>query len=96
MRDSPELREREADGWIGRERRRPDAELGRPGVVTGIAWGDDHGIVAEHPQHLDNPGDHRRHAVDLGRVCVGQQRDSHTGKNAGRPSTLGDGDVTAS
>jgi len=45
--------------------------------VAGIPWRDDDDFVAEVAQHIRDPDDHCRDAVDLRRISVCYERNSH-------------------
>jgi hypothetical protein len=63
--------------------------------MSGVAGRDDHGVMPQLAQHLYDAGENRGHAVYLGRVRIGHERDLHTAKNGGSGSTPGDAPVTA-
>jgi len=95
-RHRPELRQGQANGGIRRERSRWHAQLSGYGcsAVSGIARGNDDDFMAKRANRLHDPRDHCRDAVDLRRVSVGYQCNSHESHDCRSKSMVCDVCVT--
>jgi hypothetical protein len=92
-RDASWLGKREAYGRVGWEGHGWNAQLAvrRTRLQFGILRRDHDDVLARAAEHLHDAPDDRGDAVDLRRVGVGDERDTHGAYGARAASTAGDG-----